>query len=62
MDKNFTLILLTHHYLVSQQFQIISYRDVSVDVDIANFMQAAEQQVSQQVLDSVYTTALTAIQ
>ena len=62
MDKNFTLLLLTQHYPVSQQFQMISYGDVSIDVDVADFLQAAEQQVSRQVLDSVYTNAWAAIQ
>jgi len=62
MDVNFTLLLLMQHYPVSQQFQIISHGDLSIDADVADFLQAAEQQVSRQALDSVYANASAAIQ
>ena len=61
MNEYFTLLLLSQHYPISQQFQIISYEDVSVDADVADFLQAAEQYASQHVLDSIYTCASTAV-
>jgi hypothetical protein len=53
MDHYFTLLLLSQHYPVSPQLQFLSYNDVSVDPDVAGFLQAAEQQVSQRVLDRI---------
>ena len=57
MDENFTLLLLSQHYPISQQFQIISYEDVSIDAEIADFLRVAEQHASQHVLDSIYARA-----
>ena len=54
MHENFTLLLLSQHYPVSQQFHIFSYKDVAIDADVADFLQAAEQQVSQRVIDKVH--------
>jgi predicted HicB family RNase H-like nuclease len=54
MHENFTLLLLSQHYPVSQQFHIFSYKDLSIDTDVADFLQASEQQVSQHVLDKVH--------
>ena len=61
MYDNFTLLLLTQHYPVSQQFRIFSYKDVSIDADVADFLQAAEQQVSQRVADRINAYASTAV-
>ena len=57
MDNHFTLLLLSQHYPISQQFQIISNEDVSIDANIAGFLQAIEQRASQHVLDHIYTHA-----
>ena len=62
MDKDFTLLLLTQHHPVSQQFQILSYRDVaSISTDVAGFLQTTEQQASKCVLDSIYAYASAAV-
>jgi hypothetical protein len=61
MDDHFTLLLLSQYYPVLQQFQIISSNDISVDADIAEFMQSAEQHVNQQVLENVYRYASVAV-
>ena len=53
MAKNFTLLLLSQHYPVYRQFQVFSYDDVSIDADVADFLQAAEQQASRHVLDRI---------
>ena len=62
MYKNFTLLLLMQHYPVSQQLHVISYEDINIDADIADFLQTAEQRVNQYVLDDIYTFAASAIQ
>jgi hypothetical protein len=62
MSENFTLLLLLQHYPVSQQFQVISYKDITVDADITDFLQTAEQHVDQHVLDDIYTFATLALQ
>ena len=61
MDDHYTLLILSQHYPVSQQLQIISYEDVSIDTDVAEFLQAAEQQIGQHVLDSICTFAATTV-
>ena len=61
MNEYFTLLLLSQHYPISQQFQIISYEDVSVDADVADFLQTVEQYASQHVLDNIYTCASAAV-
>ena len=53
MVENFTLLLLSQHYPVSQQFQVIPYDAVSIDTDVADFLQAAEQEASQHVLNRI---------
>ena len=53
MAENFTLLLLSQHYPVSQQFQVLSYDDVSIDADVADFLKAAEQNASLHVLDRI---------
>ena len=53
MAKNFTLLLLMQHYPVSQQFQVLTYDDVSVDADVADFLQSAEQEASRNVLKRI---------
>jgi len=62
MNENFTLLLLSQHYPVSQRFQIFTYQDVSIDTDVADFLRAAEQQVSQRVVDRVNACASIAVQ
>jgi len=62
MYDNFTLLLLLQHYPVSQQFQVISFKDVTIDADVADFLQTAEQRVDQYILDNVYTFASSTIQ
>ncbi len=62
MDENFTLLLLSQHYPISQQLKVVSYEDVSIDADVADFLQTTEQQVSQHVLDSIYAYASVAVQ
>jgi len=53
MVENFTLLLLSQHYPVSQQFQVLSYDDVSIDADVADYLQTAEQEASRYVLDRI---------
>jgi len=57
MAENFTLLLLTQHYPVSQQFQVISFDDVSIDAEVADYLKSAEQQASWHVLDRIKTYA-----
>jgi hypothetical protein len=61
MYENFTLLLLSQHYPASQQFRVFSNRDVSIDSDVAGFLQAAEQQVSQRVVDRINVCASAAV-
>ena len=53
MAENFTLLLLSQHYPVSQQFQVLSYDDVSIDTDVAVFLETAEQKASPHVLNRI---------
>ena len=62
MDGNYTLLILSQHYPISHQFQVITYEDMSIDADVVDFLQVAEQHVDQHVLDNVYTRAATAVQ
>jgi len=63
MYRNFTLLIFSQHYPVSQQFQVFSYEnDVSLDADVAGFMQAVEQQASQCVMKNINTCAAEAVQ
>ena len=62
MYKDFTLILLSQHYPISQQFQLFSFKDVFADSDVADFLQTAELQINSCVLDSVYAYASEAVQ
>ena len=62
MDENFTLLLLSQHYPFSQQLQVFSYDDVSIDADIADFLHTAEQQVSQRVINNINIHASAAVQ
>ena len=57
MAENYTLLLLSQHFPNSQKLRIISYDDVSVDADVADFLQSAEQQASQQTLERIKTFA-----
>jgi len=62
MDENFTLLILSQHYPVSQHFRIFTFKDVSVDTDIADYFRSAEQQVSQCVIDRINACASKAVQ
>ena len=62
MNDHFTLLLLLQHYPVSQQFQIFTSKELSIDLDIADYLRSAEKQVSQHVLDRIYTCASMAVQ
>ena len=62
MDENFTLLLLSQHYPFSQQLQVLSYDDVSIDADIADFLHITEQQLSQRVIDNINAYASAAVQ
>jgi len=53
MVKSFTLLLLSQHYPVSQQFQVLTYDDVSIDAEVADYLQSAEQEASRHVLDRI---------
>ena len=63
MFRNFTLLILSQHYPISQQFQVFSCENnVSFDADVAGFMQAAEQQASQHVMDSINAYAAVTVE
>ena len=57
MYKDFTLMLLSQHYPFSQSLQVLFYEDLFMNGDVADFLQTAEQQVSNTVLDNIYTYA-----
>ena len=61
MDEHFTLLLLSQHYPFSQQLQVLSYDDVSIDADIADFLHITEQQLSQRVIDNINAYASAAV-
>ena len=61
MAENFTLLLLSQHYPFSQQLQVFSYDDVSIDADIADFLHTAEHQASQHVIDKITEYASAAV-
>ena len=62
MADNYTLLLLSQHYPLSQQLRILSFDDVSIDADIAAFLQSNEQQASQRVFDNIYAFAEASVQ
>jgi len=53
MAEDFTLLIWSQHYPVSQQFQVFSYNEMSIDADIADFLHSLEQKASQSVLDRI---------
>ena len=53
MRDNFTLLLCSQHYPVFQQFQVYSFDEMSIEADVADFLQASEQKASQPVLDRI---------
>ena len=62
MDRSYTLLILSQHYPVSQQFQVVSFKDdSSLDEDVADFMQTAEQHASQHILNSINACAAEAV-
>ena len=62
MAENYTLLLLSQHFPNSQKLRIISYDDVSVDADVADFLQNAEQEVDRQTLENIYSFASASLQ
>jgi len=62
MDNDFTLLLLMQHYPITQQFHILSNKDLMMDADVADCLQTTEQQVSKYVLDSIYAYASASVQ
>lgn len=62
MDRNFTLLILSQHHPVSQQFQVVSFEDdMMIDADVADLMQASEQQASQRVIHCINACAAEAL-
>ena len=61
MNLDFTILYLSYHYPFSQQFQLLSQKDLIVEADVANFLQTTEQQVSRCVLDNIYAYASEAV-
>lgn len=53
MGENFTLLFWSQHYPVSQLFQVFSFDEMSIEADIADFLQSSEQKASQPVLDRI---------
>ena len=62
MYRNFTLLILSQHYPVSQQFHVFSHEDLSIDADVADFLQASEQQASQRTINNINICAAEAAQ
>ena len=62
MCPSFTLLILLQHYPVSQQFHVFSHDDLSIDADVADFLQAAEQQASQYTINNINACATEAAQ
>ena len=62
MAENYTLLLLSQHFPNSQKLRIISYDDVSVDAEVADFLQNAEQEVDRQTLENIYSFASASLQ
>ena len=59
MDRDFILLLFsTHHYPFYQQ---ISYKDLMIEPDVADYLQTNEQRVSKNVLDNIYAYASAAV-
>ena len=61
MNRDFILLLISHHYPFYQQFQALSHKDLFIETDVADFLQTTEQQVSKNVLDNIYAYASTAV-
>ena len=61
MDRDFTLLLISHHYPFYQQFQTLSHDDLLIETDVADFLKTTEQQVSKKALDNIYAYASTAV-
>lgn len=62
MAENYTLLFLTQHFPDSQQLSIFTYDDVSVDADVADYLQNSEMQVSSDMLENVYSFAKDSLQ
>ena len=62
MAKNFTLLILSQHYPVFQHFKVFSCNDIEIDADIAGFLETAEQQANQRVVDNINARAAAAVQ
>ncbi len=57
MVEFFTLLFLSQPLPNLPQIQILPYKDVSIDMEVADFLHHAEQQVTPRVLDKVYSFA-----
>ena len=62
MNNDFTLLLLTQHYPIYQQLQVISRDDVYIDESVAGFLHTTELQIDKCVLDPIYAYASVAVQ
>ena len=61
MAENYTLLFLTQHFPDSQQLSIFTYDDVSVDADVADFLQKSELQASSHMLENACSFAETSL-
>ena len=57
MYIDFTFLLISYFYPISQQFQLLSRKDFFVEADVAYLLQKTEQQVSKRILENVYAYA-----
>ena len=62
MVENFTLLILSQHYPVYQQFKVFTCNDVLIDADVAVFLETAEQKANQRVVDNINACAAAAVQ
>jgi len=57
MRPDFTFLYFSLHYPYFQHVLSFLLKDNTVEVDVANFLQKTEQQVSNKTLDNVYAFA-----
>ena len=61
MYNDFTLLLLTQHYPISQQLHVISSDDIFIDENVASYLRTNELQIDKCVLDHIYAYASVAV-
>ena len=61
MNLDYTFLLISYHFPFSQQFQLLSRKDLLVEPDVAELLQTNEQQISKCVLDNIYAYASEAV-